>query len=276
MNMSGVISRIEDALGQFEPASVIDILIIAAIVYVILLLMRGTTAVYLARGIVILLAMAFVLARFFELTVLNWLVRNSFPALLIGIPIIFQPEIRRFLAQVGRTGRLGRALFPAYDAVLDALIEATENLSQRRHGALLVLERETGLEDYADTGVRLDATPSVELLEGLFYPNSPLHDGALILRGDRVVAAGCTLPLSDRVDRGHMGTRHRAALGISERTDAVAVVVSEERGDISVAANGRMISRLEKARLRAILRSLFSAAWERERVASRGLGRFWR
>ncbi len=276
--MGGFINRIEDALGQFGPASIVDILIIAAIVYLILLLMRGTTAVYLARGIVILLAVAFVLVRVFELTVLGWLVRNSFPALLIAIPIIFQPEIRRFLERVGRTGRLGRALFPAYDSVLDAVIEASENLSQRRHGALMVLERETGLEDYADTGVRLDATPSVELLEGLFYPNSPLHDGAVILRGDRVVAAGCTLPLSDKVDRGHMGTRHRAALGLSERTDAVCVVVSEESGEISVAANGRMISRLEEPRLRAILRSLFSAAWERERerAVPRGLGRFWR
>jgi diadenylate cyclase len=274
--MSGFMNRVEDALGQFGPTSVVDVLIIAGIIYLVLLIMRGTTAVYLARGIVILLAMAFALVRVFELTVLEWLVRNSFPALLIAIPIIFQPEIRRFLARVGRTGRLGRALFPAYDSVLDAVLEASENLSQRRHGALMVLERETGLEDYAETGVRLDATPSVELLEGLFYPNSPLHDGALIVRGDRVVAAGCTLPLSERADRGHMGTRHRAALGISERTDAVAVVVSEERGDISVAANGRMISRLEKPRLRAILRSLFSVAWERERVASGGLGRFWR
>ena len=274
--MGGLINRIEDALGQFGPASVVDILIISGIIYLVLLLMRGTTAVYLARGIVILLAMAFFLVRLFELTVLDWLVRNSFPALLIAIPIIFQPEIRRFLARVGRTGRLGRVLFPAYDSVIDVVTEVAENLSERRHGALMVLERETGLEDYADTGVRLDATPSVELVEGLFYPNSPLHDGALILRGDRVVAAGCTLPLSERAERGHIGTRHRAALGVSERTDAVAVVVSEETGDISVAANGRMISRLEKARLRGILRSLFTATWERDRVAARSLGRFWR
>ena len=274
--MGGFINRVEDALGEFGPASVVDILIIAGIIYLVLLLMRGTTAVFLARGVVILLAVAFVLVRLFELTVLDWLVRNSFPALLIAIPIIFQPEIRRFLERVGRTGRLGRALVPGYDAVLDAVIEASDNLSQRRHGALMVLERETGLEDYADTGVRLDATPSVELLEGLFYPNSPLHDGAMILRGNRVVAAGCTLPLSDRMDRGHMGTRHRAALGLSERTDAVAIVVSEERGDISVAANGRLVSRLEKPRLRAILQSLFSTAWERDRAPVRGLGRFWR
>ncbi|MDP2950664.1 MAG: diadenylate cyclase CdaA [Chloroflexota bacterium] len=274
--MGGLINRIEDALGQFQPASVVDILIIAAIVYVALLLMRGTTAVYLMRGIVILLAVAFILVRLFELTVLDWLVRNSFPALLIAIPIIFQPEIRRFLERLGRTGRLGRALLPSYDSVLDAVIEASDNLSQRRHGALMVLERDTGLEDYADTGVRLDATPSVELLEGLFYPNSPLHDGAVVLRYNRVVAAACTLPLSERLDRGHIGTRHRAALGISERTDAVAIVVSEETGDISVAANGRMISRLEKARLRAILRSLFSAALEQDRVGARGLGRLFR
>ncbi len=274
--MGGFINRIEGALGQFQPASVVDILIIAAIVYVALLLMRGTTAVYLMRGIVILLTVAFILVRFLELTVLNWLVRNSFPALLIAIPIIFQPEIRRFLERVGRTGRLGRALLPSYDNALDAVIEASDNLSQRRHGALMVLERDTGLEDYADTGVRLDATPSVELLEGLFYPNSPLHDGAVILRYNRVVAAACTLPLSERLDRGHIGTRHRAALGISERTDAVAIVVSEETGDISVAANGRMISRLEKARLRAILRSLFSAALEQDRVGARGLGRLFR
>jgi diadenylate cyclase len=274
--MGGLINGIKDALGEFGPASVVDILIIAAIIYIVLLLMRGTTAVYLARGIVILLAVAFFLVRIFELTVLDWLVRNSLPALLIAIPIIFQPEIRRFLARVGRTGRLGRAFFPAYDRVLEAVVEASENLAQRRHGALIVLEQETGLEDYADTGVRLDATTSVELLEGIFYPNSPLHDGALIIRGDRVVAASCTLPLSDRVGRSYMGTRHRAALGISERTDAVAIIVSEESGDISVAANGRMISQLEKPRLRAILRSLFSAVWERERAASRGLGRFWR
>ena len=274
--MGGFINRIEGALGQFQPASVVDILIIAAIVYVALLLMRRTTAVYLMRGIVILLTVAFILVRFLELTVLNWLVRNSFPALLIAIPIIFQPEIRRFLERVGRTGRLGRALLPSYDNALDAVIEASDNLSQRRHGALMVLERDTGLEDYVDTGVRLDATPSVELLEGLFYPNSPLHDGAVILRYNRVVAAACTLPLSERLDRGHIGTRHRAALGISERTDAVAIVVSEETGDISVAANGRMISRLEKARLRAILRSLFSAALEQDRVGARGLGRLFR
>ena len=268
--MAGFIERVEDALGQFQPTSIIDIFIIAAIVYTALLLARGTTAVNLMRGIVLLLAVAFLLVRLFELTVLEWLVRNSFPALLIAIPIIFQPEIRRFLERVGRTGLLGRALLPGYESVLDAIVETAERFSERRRGALIVLERETGLEDYAGSGVRLDAVPSVELLEGIFYPNSPMHDGAVILRGDRVLAAGCTLPLSERQDRRYPGTRHRAALGISERTDAVSVVVSEETGVISVATSGRMISRLDGARLRAILRSLLSlpSAMDRTRVGT--------
>jgi len=272
--MAGFINHIQDALRQLEPASAIDILIIGAIIYFALLLMRGTTAVQLVRGIVILLLVLAVLVRLFNLRVLEWVMRNSFPAVLIAIPIIFQPEIRRFLERLGRTGRFGWGLRPSYDSVLDVVIEATQNLSRERHGALLVLERETGLEEYADTGVRLDATPSPELLEGLFYPNSALHDGAVILRGNRVVAASCTLPLSGRLSRGHLGTRHRAALGITEHTDAVSIVISEETGSISVAASGRMISRLDGARLGAILKGLFAAA-ELSRADGRGLRRLF-
>jgi len=213
--MAGFVDQIQEALRQFEPASAIDILIIGAIIFLALLLMRGTTGVQLLRGVVILLLVAVGLVRFFDLKVLEWVMRNSLPAILIAIPIIFQPEIRRFLERLGRTGRFGWGLRPTYDTVLDVVIEAAESLSRERHGGLLVLERETGLEEYADTGIRLDATPSAELLEGLFYPNSPLHDGAVILRGNRVVAASCTLPLSGRLSRGHLGTRHRAALGIT-------------------------------------------------------------
>jgi diadenylate cyclase len=273
--MEGFVNRIHDALGRFEPASAIDILIISVIIYLVLLLMRGTTAVQLLRGIVILLLVAVALVRFFDLKVLAWVMRNSFPAILIAIPIIFQPEIRRFLERVGRTGRFRWGLRPSYDTVLDVVIEAAQNLSRHRHGGLLVLERETGLEEYADTGIRLDATPSAELLEGLFYPNSALHDGAVILRGNRVVAASCTLPLSGRLNRGHLGTRHRAALGITEHTDAVSIVISEETGAISVAASGRIISRLDGARLGAILRGLF-AAGELRRPDAHGLRRLFR
>jgi diadenylate cyclase len=258
--MAGFVDHIQEALRQFEPASAIDITIIGAIIFLALLLMRGTTGVQLVRGVVMVLLVAVVLVRFFDLKILEWVMRNSFPAVLIAIPIIFQPEIRRFLERLGRTGRFGWGLHPTYGNVLDVVIEAAESLSRDRHGGLIVLERETGLEEYADTGIRVDATPSAELLQGLFYPNSPLHDGAVILRGNRVVAASCTLPLSARLSRGHLGTRHRAALGITEHTDAVSIVISEETGSISVAASGRMISRLDGARLGAILKGLFAAA----------------
>ena len=163
---------------------------------------------------------------------------------------------------MGRTRRawLGK---PGYDAVIDAVAEAASNLARERHGALMVLERETGLQDYIDTGVRVDAAPSVELLRGIFFPNSPLHDGAVILRENRVVAACCTLPLAEESARGMMGTRHRAALGITERTDAVSVVVSEETGQVSVASNGRLSQRLDEVRLRATLQSILGGPWTR-------------
>jgi len=273
--MAGFIDHAQEALRQFEPASAVDILIIGAIIYFALLLMRGTTGVQLVRGIVILLLVAAALVRVFDLKVLGWVMRNSFPAVLIAIPIIFQPEIRRFLERLGRTGRFGWGLRPSYDTVLDKVIEAVENLSAQHHGGLFVLERETGLEEYADAGIRVDATASAELLEGLFYPNSPLHDGAVILRGSRVVAASCTLPLSGRLSRGHLGLRHRAALGITEHTDAVSIVVSEETGDVSVAASGRMISRLDGVRLGAILKGLFAAAAAGQ-AEGRGLRRLFR
>jgi len=247
---------IRDTLDSFELASVIDILVIAVLIYLALLLLKGTTAMSLLRGIVIVVVGAVIVAQLLELTVLAWLLDHSFPALLIAIPIIFQSEIRRFLERVGRTGRWpwpGRAL---YEGVVDTVADASLGLAEKRHGAIVVLEREAGLEDYIDTGVKIDAECSVQLLQSIFYPNSALHDGAVVVRDDRVVAASCTLPLSDRSDAGFHGTRHRAALGVTERTDAIAVVVSEETGQIAIAANGRMISNLDGPRLRGILRSL--------------------
>ena len=262
---------IRDSLDRFEVASVLDILTISVLIYLAFLLLKGTTAMSLLRGIIMVLVVAVILASVLELTVLDWVLRNSFPAVLIAIPIIFQPEIRRFLERVGRTGRWpwpGRSLF---EGIVDAVADTALNLSLSRHGAIIVFEREAGLEDYVETGVKLDAAPSMRLLEGIFYPNSALHDGAVILREGRVAAAGCTLPLSDRSDRELSGLRHRAAMGLSERTDAVAVVVSEETGGISVAANGRIISRLDGARLRGILRSLLIAASELDRPTRRRL-----
>lgn len=266
---------ISGALDRFEAASIIDILSIAVLIYLALLLLKGTTAMSLLRGILIVVIGAVALTEALNLTVLSWLLRNSFPALIIALPIVFQSEIRRFLERVGRTGRWpwpGRAL---YEGVVDCIAEATVMLSERHMGAIIVVERETGLEDYIDTGVKLDAICSTKMLMSTFFPNSALHDGAAIIREDRIVAASATLPLSERLDGFH-GTRHRAALGVTERTDAVAVVVSEESGSISIAANGRVISNLDGPRLRGILRSLLLPAMELDRPAGRRLPRLSR
>jgi diadenylate cyclase len=268
-------NQVTDALDRFTYASVIDVIAIAVIIYLALLLLKGTTAMSLLRGIIIVVIGAIILTQALNLTVLSWLLRNSFPALLIAIPIIFQSEIRRFLERVGRTGRWpwpGRAL---YEGVVDCIAEASVLLSEKHMGAIIVVERETGLEDYIDTGVKIDAVCSTKLLMSVFYPNSALHDGAAIIREDRLVAASATLPLSERMEGFH-GTRHRAALGITERTDAVAVVVSEESGALSIAANGRVISNLDGPRLRGILRSLLLPAMEMDRPQGRRLPRLSR
>jgi diadenylate cyclase len=256
--MSEFLGGLKDTLGEFDARSVFDILLIAAIFYWVLLLLRGTTAMTLLRGFAILLIAAFLLARLFDLRVLNFLLRNSFIGLAVAIPIVFQPELRRALERLGRAGLRAWMDRSGYDVLIDVIADSALNLAERRHGALMVLERDTGLKDYIDTGIRVDAAPSTELLEGIFFPRSPLHDGAVILRENRVVAAACTLPLSEDSSGGRIGLRHRAALGITERTDAVSVVVSEETGEIAVAANGRLVPRLDETRLRATLASLLS------------------
>ena len=256
---------ITDSLDQFDVSSGVDILFIAVLIYLGLLLLKGTTAMSLLRGTVVVVVGAVVLSQALELTVLDWLLRNSFPALLIAIPIIFQTEIRRFLERVGRTSRWpwpGRAL---YEGVVDTVGDAALELGEMRHGAIIVIERETGLEDYIDTGVKIDATVSVPLIRAVFYPNSAMHDGAMVVRENRVVAAACTLPLSDTNESIVHGLRHRAALGVSERTDAVAVVVSEETGRVSVAANGRIVSNLDGPGLRGILRGMLLPSLDLDR-----------
>jgi diadenylate cyclase len=267
---------IRDALYTFGPSSVVDIISIAILIYLGLLLLKGTTAMSVLRGIVIVVVGAVIVVQLLELTVLDWLLRNSLTALLIGVLVIFQSDIRRFLERVGRTSRWpwpGRGL---YESVVDTVADASLHLAEKRHGSIVVIERETGLEEYIDTGVKLNAECSAQLLQSIFYPNSALHDGAVIVREDRLLAAGCTLPLSDKSDSGFHGTRHRAALGVTERTDAIAVVVSEETGQISIAANGRMISNLDGPRLRGILRSLLLPSVDMDRPSGRRLPRLSR
>lgn len=261
--VSWVFSRITT-----NPANLLDLAAVTLIFYWLLSVFRGTRATMLVRGVVILWLTTALLSTFFQLTTLTWLIRNSGIALLVGIPIIFQPELRRALEQLGRTGaRLTRPRRRPADLVstIDAIVAACAQLSRQHTGALIVLERQTGLQEYADRGVPLDAEVTSQLITTIFYPNSPLHDAAIIVRGTRIVAASAVLPLSDQVLGGqHYGTRHRAALGISEHSDAVAVVVSEEKGTIGVATNGRLVGNLQPLRLRTVLAGLLNVALPRE------------
>lgn len=243
-------------LNRLDARSLVDVLIVAGVVYWLLTLIRDTTAETLVRGIFLALGLGSIVGNVLNLTMLNWLLRNSIPAMIIAIPILFQPEIRRALEQVGRAGGLlPRGAAPTEpERVVDVIAATCRRLSERRWGALIVLERDTALGEYAETGVKVDGLLSVEHLLSIFYPNSPLHDGAVIIRADRVIAAGCVLPLAETVATGHtLGTRHRAGVGITERTDAIAVVVSEETGQVSIANNGRMVRNLDESKLRKVL-----------------------
>lgn len=240
--------------------SVLDILLVALIIYGLLRLFQGTQAIQLLRGIILLVLVIAALSSLLKLQAFTWLIRNSIPALLVAIPVIFQPELRRALERLGRTGTLfGR---PQHEEIVKQVIEeiedACEALAERRHGALIVLERTTGLQDFIDIGSKLDSVVSSDLLQTIFFPSTALHDGAVIIRGDRIVAARVVLPLAELPPvHGHLGTRHRAALGITEQTDAVTIVVSEETGAISVAHNGRMVRRLGRERLANVLRTFY-------------------
>jgi diadenylate cyclase len=212
-----------------------------------------------------------ILGSLTTLPAVSWLFRSAVPALLIAIPVIFQPELRRALERVGRVVQIGgqRTRHATdTDHLITIVAQACQRLADRKHGALIVLERATGLESYADTGVKIDAAITSELLQNIFFRNSPLHDGAVIIRDYRLLAAACILPLtSSYMSDRRLGLRHRAAIGITEATDAIAIVVSEEHGTISIAHNGRIIRRMDAARLEAILRAFYQL--DRRQASSR-------
>lgn len=243
---------------------VVDLALVTAVFFAILLLLRGTQAMVLLRGVLLLIVLVSVLTSLKVLPAFSWLVRNTLPALLLAIPVIFAPEIRRTLERLGRAGTIMPASRGKTDSqeAITAVVSAAARLSDRRHGALIVMSRSDSLDEYVTTGVVLQAQVTPELLLQIFFPNTPLHDGAVIISGTQVVAASCVMPLSAsgvlaRNPDRHMGLRHRAALGISEVTDAVAVVVSEETGNVSVVHGGRMIRRLDAERLENILRAFY-------------------
>ncbi|MDA0815576.1 MAG: diadenylate cyclase CdaA [Chloroflexi bacterium] len=253
---------LRDVLARLDASAAVDIVIVAGSIYWILLLVRGTTAMTVLRGVGVLLVGAFVLSQIFNLVVINWILRNSVTGLLLGGLIVFQPEIRRALERLGRTGLHSILHSEERQDTLNMVVRASLQLAHTNTGALIVLERETGLQDLIDTGVPLNATLSVELLMSIFPETSPLHDGAVVVRGGAVIAAGCTLPLSDSPLPAEFGMRHRAALGLTERTDAVVVVVSEERGAISLCSNGRMVPNLDEIRLSRQLHRMFDLEYQ--------------
>lgn len=252
----------------------VDLALVTIVFFTILMLLRDTQAMVLFRGALLLIILVSLLTSFDVLPAFSWLVRNTLPAMLLAIPVIFAPEIRRTLERLGRAGSLvpsGLADATAQDAI-SAVVSAAARLSERKHGALVVMQRSDGLEEFVRTGVLMKASVSPELLLQVFYPNTPLHDGAVIISGSQVLAASCVMPLSasgvlTRSPERQMGLRHRAALGISEVTDAVSVVVSEETGQISVVHGGRMIRRLDAERLENILRAFYRPYERRKGLA---------
>lgn len=231
-----------EVLNQFDWSAAIDVLLIAAAIFAAFRLLSRTRAITLLRGAVGLILVLVILGLALDLTAVNWILQNGLVALIVGAAVIFQPEIRRGLDLLGRTGIQDLLAHDPTDDTIDAVAEAATRMARERHGALIVFERETGLQDVVETGVPVDARVSAELIEGIFFPNSPLHDMATVVRGARVVAASCELPLADEV-RGNvrrLGTRHRAAAGITEQTDALSVVVSEETGEVSICQGGRL------------------------------------
>jgi diadenylate cyclase len=249
-------------VSRLDFNSLIDILLVALVFYWLLTLIQGTQAVQLLRGVLILSVLAAIAASAFStLTAFSWLIDKALPALLVAVPVIFQPELRRALDRVGRTGKIfaGSGQTWPEDRAIQAVSKAAVFMAQVRHGALIVFERNTGLEDHIETGIRLDALVTPDLLTTLFYPGTSLHDGSAIIRGDRVIAAAVVLPLEKEsaAEEYPLGTRHRAGLSITAMTDAIAVIVSEETGVISVAHNGRLIRGLDQKRLVQILKAFF-------------------
>lgn len=231
----------------------VDIALVAILFYNLLLLIRGTRAVPMLLGLLAIVGV-YRLAQLADLRTLERIIESFFLFLPFAAIVLFQDEIRRALANLGRNPLFGRSARQRAATVLDDVLEALTRLASRKIGALVVFERQDGLRDYVERGVRIDGRASVELLVNLFTPDSPMHDGAVVMRGERVAAAACFLPLASDPDVGReLGSRHRAALGISEQSDALAVVASEETGEISIALGGKLVRHLDHATLRATL-----------------------
>ncbi len=243
--------------GIIQTITALDLVDILVVTYFLYRMLKNTRAASLVKGLLVLLLAALV-SKSLHLHVINWLLEKSMTVVLVALPVVFQPELRRALEQIGR-GRLFRKTVVLDEVevehLLSALVTAVMAMSRNRIGALIVLERETGLDDYIETGTQIDALISHEMFLNIFIPNTPLHDGAVIIRANRIKAAGCLLPLTEARNLSkELGTRHRAAIGLSEQTDALVLVVSEETGTISLARGGILQRYLTAEDIKDLLR----------------------
>jgi len=254
----------------------VDVAVVAYLCYRLLLLIRGTRAVAILFGL-FLVGLAYLGAEWLGLVTLSWLLGHFLSySFIFGVIVLFLPDIRRALAELGRSSRL-LTFFADRDRhaqlqTVDAVVRAAVALARSRLGALIVLERSATLSELASTGVPLDASVTPELLLAIFQPPGPIHDGAVVVRANRIAAAGCVLPLSAAQAAAELGTRHRAALGLAEEVDAAVVVVSEERGEISVALDGALQRHLDERRLRVLLNGLFAPPPRPRRAAELARG----
>ncbi len=235
---------------------VVDVLLVSSLFFGLFYALKGTRAIPLVRGITAIIVTLTILTRIIPLRAFSWLVAQLLPALLVAVPVLFQPELRRALEQLGRGWLVFKALpdSESMELVIAAVVQASEYMARHNVGALIVFERQTGLQEYIETGVELNAEISSELLTTIFDHHTILHDGAVIVSGSRLASAACVLPLTSAIlaDR-ELGLRHRAALGVTEESDAICVVISEERGAISLTHNGRIIRDLDTKRLNSVL-----------------------
>lgn len=266
-SVSGKVLGINDNVNYFFDGlkatswylAAIDILLVALILYFAYLFLRETRAMRILYGLVILILLMLI-GRFFNLVLLNWILGFVMTMLVVAIPIVFQPELRAALEKLGRSRFLTDfGVAPLAGDVVAEVLSAVEILAKQKIGALIVIQRKTGLREYVEQGTQIEATVSAELLLSIFFPKSPLHDGAIIIIGNKIVAAGAVLPTSDITSSSKLGMRHRAGIGITESSDSIAVIVSEETGSISLAVGGNIEKRIAidrlKNKLAALLRS---------------------
>lgn len=244
----------------FTAIDALDILIVSFVLYKLVMMLRGTRATSIIKGLIFLFVGS-ALSQWLGLPTVSWLLQQGTTVILVALPVVFYPELRRALERLGR-GSIFRSFtslgHEEVDKLADEILRAIRHLITQRHGALIVIEKDVGLEDFIETGVLIEALVQADLLTTIFQPTTALHDGAVIIRGDRIIAAGCFLPLTDTTSiDSQFGTRHRAAVGLSEQSDAFIIVVSEERGVISVASDGYLHTAIDEAEVRERMRSAF-------------------